>query len=165
MKTTHYYRYTYGILYTLAHTHAHTQTYTCIQTQARPHREEHCFICLALFCVSLELLKFYVPKFTCCTPHGIAESVGGGDQHSLLVLVQLGELGVGVTIVGQAKVLWFATGSVSVLLLLFCMFGVYASFVAFVVAVVVFVVIYAMEMRKLFGAHIYIFGRFYARPF
>lgn len=163
MKTTHYYRYTYGILYTLAHTHAHTQTYTCIQTQARPHREEHCFICLALFCVSLELLKFYVPKFTCCTPHGIAESVGAGDQHSMLV--QLEKLGVGVTIVGQAKVLWFATGSVSVLLLLFCMFGVYASFVAFVVAVVVFVVIYAMEMRKLFGAHIYIFGRFYARPF
>lgn len=163
MKTTHYYRYTYGILYTLAHTHAHTQTYTSIQTQARPHREEHCFICLALFCVSLELLKFYVPKFTCCTPHGIAESVGAGDQHSMLV--QLVELGVGVTIVGQAKVLWFATGSVSVLLLLFCMFCVYASFVAFVVAVVVFVVIYAMEMRKLFGAHIYIFGRFYARPF
>lgn len=82
------------------------------------------------------------------------------------MLVQLEELGVGVTIVGQAKVLWFATGSVSVLLPLFCMFCVYASFVAFVVAVVVvFVVIYAMEMRKLFGAHIYIFGRFYARPF
>lgn len=70
---------------------------------------------------------------------------------------------MGVTIVGQAKVLWFATRSVCVFLLLFCTFCVCASFVAFVV--VVFVVIYAMEMRKLFGAHIYIFGWFYARPF
>lgn len=72
---------------------------------------------------------------------------------------------MGVTIVGQAKVLWFARRSVCVFLLLFSTFCVYASFVAFVVVVVVLVVIYAMEMRKLFGAHIYIFGWFYARPF
>lgn len=66
---------------------------------------------------------------------------------------------------GRQKFCGLPRVSVCVLLLLFCMFCVYASFVAFVVVLVVFVVIYAIEMRKLFGAHIYIFGRFYARPF
>lgn len=90
-----------------------------------------------MFCVSLELLKFYVPKFTCCTPHGINVNAGGECLGGGRVFVGRDNC-VYVGRRRDAKVLWFATHSVCVFLLHFRVCFVYASFV--VVFVVIFVV-------------------------